>query len=65
MNAILNFIRNEPAMIVTIILGGLNLFFNLNDGQVDAVRNIVESIVILLGGTAVRQSVTPTSKLGK
>ncbi len=65
MKAILDFLRNEPAMVVTVILGGLNLFLNLNDGQTEAVRNIVESLVILAGGTAVRQSVTPTAKLGK
>lgn len=62
MKAILDFIKNEPAMVVTVILGALNVFMNLNDGQTEAVRNIVESVIILAGGTAVRQSVTPTAK---
>ena len=63
MKAVLAWIRNEPAMVITVILGGLNLFFNLSEGQTEAVRNIVESLVILLGGTIVRQNVTPMSKV--
>ena len=59
MKAILDFIRNEPAMIVSVILAGLGLFVNLDQGQKDAVTNIVQAIVILLGGAVVRQSVTP------
>ena len=62
MKAIINFIRNEPAMVVSVILAALGLFVNLDQGQKDAVTNIVQSIVILLGGAVVRQSVTPLSK---
>lgn len=62
MKALLQWIREEPAMVVSLALTGLNLFTNLSDGQADAVRNIVESAIILIGGGAVRASVTPTAK---
>lgn len=65
MKAILSFVKSEPAMLVAVIIGGLNLFMNPSETQTEAVRTIVESIVILLGGTVVRSSVTPTAKLGK
>lgn len=63
MKAVLDWIRSEPVMVVTVILGGLNLFFNLSEGQTEAVRNIIEAVVILLGGSIARQNVTPMSKV--
>ena len=63
MKAVLNFIRNEPAMVVTVVLAITNAIVDLNAGQADAVKTIVESLILLAGGGVVRQSVTPVSKL--
>lgn len=63
MTAILNFLKNEPAMVVTFILAVLNIFLDLNADQAVQVQTIIESILVLLGGGVVRQSVTPVAKL--
>ena len=65
MKRIIDWIKTEPAMLVSVVLAALGLFVNLDQGQKDAVTNIVQAIVILLGGAVVRQSVTPVSKLPK
>lgn len=61
MKAIVDLIRREPVMIVTLVLAILNVFFNLSEGQTDAVRNIIESVIVLLGGTIARANVTPVA----
>ena len=63
MKTILNFIKNEPAMVVTFVLAVLNIFLDLSADQAVQVQTIVESILVLLGGGVVRQSVTPVAKL--
>lgn len=64
MQAIRNFVRAEPAMIIAVVLAGLNMVgVNLTDVQTEEVRSIVESILVLIGGGAVRANVTPTSKI--
>lgn len=63
MKTILDFVKSEPAILVSVILGALNIFTSPSGTQVEAVRTIVESLVILLGGTVVRANVTPMSKV--
>jgi len=63
MKTILNFLRNEPAMVVTFVLAVLNIFLDLNADQAVQVQTIIESALVLLGGGVVRSSVTPTAKL--
>lgn len=64
MQAIRNFVRNEPAIIVAIILSAINMFgINLTDVQEGEVRTIVESILVLIGGGVVRANVKPMSKV--
>lgn len=63
MKAIINFLKNEPAMVVTFVLAVLNIFLDLNADQAIQVQTIIESILVLLGGGVVRQSVTPVAKL--
>jgi len=61
MKAIITWIRKEPALVVTLVLAVANVAFGgLTEGQEEAVRSIVESIVVLLGGAIVRANVTPT-----
>ena len=63
MRGIIQFIRREPAMLVALVLAIVNAFVELNAGQADAIRSIAEATIILLGGTVIRQAVTPTVKL--
>ena len=63
MNAILKFIREEPALITAVVIAALNMVFTLNAEQVLTVQTIVESILLLIGGGVVRSQVTPVSKL--
>ena len=62
MRAVIEFIAREPAMVVTLILAIANSFADLNAGQADAVRQMVEAAIILLSGTVIRQSVTPVRR---
>lgn len=60
----LRFIRNEPAVVVSILVAAANIVGMTVTGEgVEALRAIVESLVILIGGGVVRQSVTPVAKL--
>ena len=63
MKSIVQFISREPAMIVTLILAIANTFADVNAGQAEAIRQMVEAAIILLSGLVVRQSVTPVAKL--
>lgn len=61
--SIIRWIRREPAMVVTLILAVANVALGgLTEGQEEAVRSIVESIVVLLGGVIVRSQVSPVAK---
>lgn len=60
MSSIIRWIRREPAIVVTLLLAVANVAFGgLTEGQEEAVRSIVESIVVLLGGAVVRANVSP------
>ena len=63
MKAFLNFIRNEPAMVISLVLAGLNMVVTLNADQQLHVSTILESLIVLLGGAVIRQNVTPVAKL--
>lgn len=61
--SIIRWIRREPALVVTLILAIANVALGgLSEGQEQAVRSIVESIVVLLGGAIVRANVTPVTQ---
>lgn len=47
-------------MIVSGVLALVNMAFNLSEGQTDAVRNLIEAGLVLVGGGVVRQNVTPS-----
>ena len=57
MKRIIDFAAKEPAMIVAVILAALNMITTLNAEQTMHVSTIVESIIVLLAGGVVRQSV--------
>ena len=57
MKQLLAFLQREPAMIVAVVLAILNIFTTLNAEQTMHVSTIVESIIVLLAGGVVRQSV--------
>lgn len=62
MEGIKNFIRREPAVIISVVLAALNLIFSdLTASQEETIRTIVESVLVLVGGTVVRQNVTPVA----
>lgn len=63
MKALLDWIAREPAMVVAIILAGLNAVVTLNADQQLQVTTIIESLILLAAGGVVRQNVTPVSKL--
>lgn len=59
MNAILNRIRREPALLVGAVLAIANLLGADADTQT-SLANLVESLVVLAGAVLVRHRVTPT-----
>lgn len=60
----IRFIRNEPAVVVSILVALANVVGVTVTGEgVEALRLIVESLVILISGGIVRQNVTPVAKL--
>ena len=63
MHKIIEIAANEPAMVVALVLAGLNLFATVNAEQAIHIETIVESLILLLAGAVVRQNVTPVAKL--
>lgn len=62
--AVIRFIRNEPAAIVSVIVAVLVTFgFDVSQAGQVSLRDIIDGLMILTGGGIVRQSVTPTAKL--
>ncbi len=63
MRGFIDFIRNEPAMVVAVVLAIANVVADVSAEQALHITTIVETVLLLLGGTVVRQSVTPVAKL--
>lgn len=64
MKALLQFVREEPPVIIAVILAAANLIgIDLSEMQTEEIRQIIESILALLAGVGVRQMVSPTAKL--
>ena len=63
MKALLDWIAREPAMVVALILAGLNMIVTLNAEQQLQVSTIIETLIVLVAGGVVRSQVTPVSKL--
>lgn len=63
MQAILKFMKNEPAMVVAVALAIVNILWDVTAEQAVHLTTMVETALLLIGGTAVRQSVTPVAKL--
>jgi hypothetical protein len=61
--SVLNWIRNEPAMIVTFALVILNTFWTVNAEQQIQIQLVIENVLLLIGGKAIRDQVTPVAKL--
>ena len=57
MKRVLDAISREPAMLAALFLAILNIFTTINADQAVHIETIVESIVLLLTGGVVRQSV--------
>ena len=57
MRQLLEFLQREPAMIVAVVLAVVNTFATINAEQALHVQTIVESVIVLLAGGVVRQSV--------
>ena len=57
MEAIRNFVKKEPAMIVAVALAILNTVFTLSAEQALSAQVIVENVMLLIAGGTVRQSV--------
>ena len=57
MKQLLEFLRREPAMVVAVVLAVVNTFATINAEQALHVQTIVESVIVLLAGGVVRQSV--------
>ena len=57
MKQIMEFLQREPAMVVAVVLAAINTFATINAEQALHVQTIVESIIVLLAGGVVRQSV--------
>ena len=63
MHKIIEIVAHEPAMVVAVILAVLNLFTTVNAEQAIHIETIIESLILLVAGGIVRQSVTPVAKL--
>ena len=63
MKAILTYLRNEPAMVVALVLAIVNTVWNVNADQAVQIETIVEAVIVLVAGKVVREQVTPVSKL--
>ena len=60
----IRFIRNEPAAIASVIVALFVTFgFDLSQAAQVSIREILDGILVLIGGGIVRQSVTPVAKL--
>lgn len=60
------FIRNEPAMVVSVIVAALVTFgFDVTQAGETSLRNIIDGVMVLVGGGIVRQNVTPVAKAGR
>ena len=65
MQRVLDAISREPAMLAALFLAILNIFTTINADQAVHIETIVESIVLLLTGGVVRQSVMPMKTVGE
>ena len=57
MSVLLKLAREEPAVIVSVVLAVLNMVFTLSAEQALNITTLVESILLLIAGGVVRQSV--------
>ena len=63
MKTILRFVKREPAMVVALIVAGLNAIgLAATDEGTTSLQLLVESLVVLVGGGIVRQNVSPVAK---
>ena len=63
MKSILRFVKREPAMVVALIVAGLNAIGLAATGEgATSLQLLVESLVVLVGGGIVRQNVSPVAK---
>ena len=61
--SIIRFIRNEPAAIVSVIVALLVTFgFDVTQAAQVSLRDIIDGVLILLGGGIVRANVSPVAK---
>lgn len=56
-------IEDEPALVVSTILIIVNSIWKLSAEDADTLRIVIENLIILAGGGAIRQQVTPVAKL--
>ena len=63
MKSILRFVKREPAMVVALIIAGLNAVgLAATEEGATNLQLLVESLVVLAGGGIVRQNVSPVAK---
>lgn len=56
-------IKAEPAMVAAVIVALLQVVLGWDEAQAAGYRDLIIQVIVTLGGgVAVRQSVTPTSK---
>ena len=63
MSVLLKLAREEPAVIVSVVLAVLNMVFTLSAEQALNITTLVESILLLIAGGVVRSQVTPVAKI--
>ena len=63
MQALVKFLRDEPAMVAAAVLAIANLFFSVTAEQALHLQAAVESVILLLVGGAVRSQVKPMAKI--
>ncbi len=61
MKAILAFVAREPAMLISIGLALANMLFTLTTDQQLQVSTLLESLILLAGGVAIRANVVPVA----
>ena len=63
MSVLLKLAREEPAVIVSVVLAVLNMVFTLSAEQALNITTLVESVLLLVAGGVVRSQVTPVAKI--
>ena len=69
MSKIINLLRNEPALVVGVVVAVLTLLVafgvHLSDGQNTAIQGLITALLALIGAGAIRAQVTPVGKPGE